>query len=199
MSAGPPSHESRAPVTILDRRGFLKLSATAALAVSTASALTMSGCSRADHELIGDYRPLALTPREFAILGAYCARMVPAKAGTPTAAETAIARRIDKELTFHDGSTLVDDVRNALFLIEHLTFASGYLRRFTRLAATAQDAYLTAMARSDLSFKRDPVNGLRFIALFFYYTDERTWPQIGYAGPPAARKLPESHNIVQTA
>ena len=183
----------------IDRRGFLKLSASAALALSAASALTMSGCSPADRELIGNYQPLALTPHEFATLTAYCARMVPVKAGTPTAADTALARRIDKELTFHEGTTLHGDVKHSLVLIEYLTFAGGYFGRFTRLSPIKQDTYLMAMARSELSLKRDPVNGLRFLALFFYYTDERTWPSIGYAGPPAARKLPESHNTVETA
>jgi hypothetical protein len=182
-----------------DRRGFLKLSTTAALAISAASTLTMSGCSSADDALIGTYQPLALTPKEFAILSAYCACMVPAKSGTPTPAEAAIAKRIDKELTFHDGSTLLDDIKAALFLIEHLTLASGYWRRFTRLAPAAQATYLAAMSRSDIGIKRDPVNGLRFMALFFYYTDERTWPQIGYTGPMITRKLPEAHNAVETA
>jgi len=198
----PPASSdlARAPVAAsLDRRSFLKLSATAALAVSAASTVTMSGCSPTDRALIGDYEPLALTAREFAVLSAYCACVVPSTAGAPTAAETAIARRIDKELTFHEDSALLDDVKGALFLIEHLTFASGYFGRFSRLPAAAQEAYLAAMSRSDLSFKRDPVNGLRFMTLFFYYTDERTWSQIGYGGPPAKRKLPEATNVVEKA
>ncbi|MBI4517912.1 MAG: hypothetical protein HY699_19065 [Deltaproteobacteria bacterium] len=183
----------------IDRRGFLRLSAATTLALSTAGAIAMSGCSAAELELLADYRPMALTLREFAILSAFCATAVSAKPGTPTAADTAIAKRVDKELTFHPDSAVLADVKNALLLIEYLPLASGYWRRFSRLAPAARETFLVAMSRSDISIRRDPVNGLRFMAQFFHYTDERTWRQIGYAGPTMDRKLPEAHNLVESA
>jgi hypothetical protein len=44
---------------------------------------------------------------------------------------------------------------------------------------------------------RRHVSGLRFLCVFLYYTDDRTWPSIGYGGPMVERKIPEAANALE--
>ena len=174
----------------LSRRGFLRggLATSAALAFGG----TLAGCLRSD-AIIGDEQPEILTRGELATLTAVADRVITAGAGTPTAREASTARRIDRELTFNEG-TLVGDVRAALALVEYGTFLDLHPRPFTRLDAAAQDAYLRACAESSWALRRNAFGGLRFLCLFFYYTDDRTWHSIGYGGTMVDRKLPEAAN-----
>jgi hypothetical protein len=178
----------------LDRRGFLKVSAAAAGALSAGSALLMSGCDSHDEALIPrGARPTVLTLREFAVLGAFVDRIVSPEPGWPTAEDTQLAQRIDRELKFHQAK-MIEDTRQALLLIEfggvlHLEFT-----RFTRMDAAGRDARLADMSTGN-GLEKQAFISLRLIAVFFHYTDERTWPHIGYAGPPVlAAKPPPADN-----
>ena len=151
-----------------------------------------AGCLR-DKRNVLDEQPEILTRGELATLTAVADRVIATVEGTPTAREARTARRIDRELSFNQG-TLVGDVRAALALIEYGPFFDLHLRPFTRLGAEAQDAYLHGCAESSWALRRNAFSGLRFLCLFFYYTDDRTWRSIGYGGTMVDRKLPESAN-----
>jgi hypothetical protein len=112
--------------------------------------------------------------------------MLPDRAPFPTAREVGVALRIDKELSFH-GAKLVDDTRAALFVVEHGGVLHAGVRPFTELSVEEQDARLIAMAEGN-DIERQVVNGLRILALFFFYADERTWKHIGYDGPLIAER-----------
>jgi hypothetical protein len=88
-------------------------------------------------------------------------------------------------------------VRAALTMIEYGPFLDLHLRPFTRLAPDAQDSYLRACAESGWRLRRNAFAGLRFLCLFFYYSDDRTWRSIGYGGPMVDRKLPEAANAIE--
>jgi hypothetical protein len=175
---------------ILSRRGFLRagILTTGALAFGG----TLAGCLRDTRGVDGE-EPEVLTRGELATLAAVADRVIVAREDTPTAREARTARRIDRELTFNEGQ-LVGDVRAALAMIEYGPYLDLHLRPFTRLDAAAQDAYLQSCAESSWTLRRNAFSGLRFLCLFFYYTDDRTWRSIGYGGTMVDRKLPEAAN-----
>ena len=174
----------------LSRRGFLRAGVltTGALAFGG----TIASCLRDTHGIEGE-EPEVLSRGELATLAAVADRVIVARDGTPTAREARTARRIDRELTFNEGQ-LVGDVRAALAMIEYGPYLDLHLRPFTRLDPAAQDAYLQACADSSWTLRRNAFSGLRFLCLFFYYTDDRTWRSIGYGGTMVDRKLPEAAN-----
>src|SRR3954469_7983926 len=160
----------------LSRRGFLKAGATTTGALLALSAAP--GCMSSHYEhLVGDETPETLTPKELAVLTSFADRVLTPADGTPVARDARVARRIDRELVFSDGR-LTGDVRAALALIEHGPILDLRFRRFTSLAPAEQDAYLDACARSSWSLRRNAFAGLRFLCLFLYYSDNRTWRSI---------------------
>ncbi len=56
-------------------------------------------------------------------------------------------------------------------------------RRFTRLRAESQDAYLRAWEFSRLQLFRFAFSSLRNLILVSFYTQLESWPMIGYPGP----------------
>jgi hypothetical protein len=162
----------------VNRRGFLKLSGAAALLLAGGSALTMWRAGARYQKLLPPgARPVVLTEKELAILCALCDRLLPGE--NPTAREARIAERIDRELSFA-GPRIRRDVKNAILLIEHGGWAHLSPTRFT--AREDQDAYLDKL-QSGSPLERQAFNGLRTMAIFFYYNDERAWPRIHYEGP----------------
>jgi len=57
------------------------------------------------------------------------------------------------------------------------------LSRFTRMTPAEQDASLEAWMTSRLEIRRIAFMGLRNLALLGYWSQDETWPLIGYAGP----------------
>ncbi len=133
-------------------------------------------------------RPVALSVKELAVLTSLVDRLLPDRPPFPTAREVGVALRIDRELSFH-GAKLTSDTSAALFLLEHGGVLHGGVRPFTELSTEAQDERLIAMAGGN-DIERQVVNGLRILALFFFYADERTWKHIGYDGPLVAERTP---------
>jgi hypothetical protein len=181
----------------ISRRGFLRAGVATSLALAGAGAI--SGCLPGPDygRAVGTEHPEVLSTKQLAILTAFAGRVITPADGGPTAIDARIARRIDRELAFSDGR-LADDVGAALTLIEHGTLLDFRFRRFTSLAPDQQDAYLVACARSTWTTRRNAYAGLRFLCLFFYYTDDRTWQAIGYNGPTVDRKLPEAANAIES-
>jgi hypothetical protein len=190
LATGSDASGAHAASAGLSRRGFLRAG------VLTTGALTFGGtiasCLRDTHGVEGE-EPEVLSRGELATLAAVADRVIVAREGTPTARDARTARRIDRELTFNEGQ-LVGDVRAALAMIEYGPYVDLHLRPFTRLDPTAQDAYLQSCAESSWTLRRNAFSGLRFLCLFFYYTDDRTWHSIGYGGTMVDRKLPEAAN-----
>ena len=179
----------------MTRRGFLKAgAATTAVLIAGGG---VAGClsSRRYEDQLGGEKPEVLTAKELAVLAAFADRVITAGDGVPTARDARIARRIDRELVFSDGR-LTDDVRAALALIEHATILDWHLSRFTSLAPADQDAYLERCAKSSWTLRRNAFAGLRFLCVFLYYSDDRTWRSIGYGGVMVDRKLPEASNAL---
>ncbi len=164
----------------MNRRGFLKLSGAAALALAGGATLTMWGAGERYRRLLPPgARPTVLSEKELAVLCALADRLFPD--ATPSARDTRVAERIDRELTFH-GAKLKSDIKSAILLVEHGGWAHLSPTRFTARAPAAQDEYLERMANGS-SLEKQAFAGLREVLVFFYYCDQRTWPGIHYEGP----------------
>ena len=173
------------------------MKASAITTAALVSAGTVAGCltSGRYEDQIGGETPEVLTAKELAILMAFADRVITPGDASPTPRDARVARRVDRELVFSDGR-LASDVRAALALIEHAPILDFRLRRFTNLAPADQDAYLAQCAQSGWTLRRNAYSGLRFLCLFLYYTDDRTWRSIGYGGVMVDRKLPEASNAL---
>ncbi len=190
----------------ISRRGFLSAGAVGLGALGiTASWLWLRTDDRAYRAMVGGAVPVVLTVGELAILEALADAIVEPAPGAPTARQAQTARRIDRELFFHKGSKelffrrggkLVSDVKLSLSLIEWLPVASFAGRKFTALSAADKVLFLRGCETSRWSIRSQAFSGLKFLILFFYYTDDRTWPSIGYAGPTVPEKFFEGGNRI---
>lgn len=183
-------HPRRAPhpsLLALTRRGFLVRSAGLGAALALGGLAAGTGCSGYE-DLLGDDAPAVLAPREYAVLRAVADRMVPGGAGQPGAGELGVAARVDRELAFH-GPVLRGDVRDALRLFEWWPLPVRFAR-FTRLPDALRDAELTAHATSHVAFRRSAFSGLKFLVMFFHYTQDAAWAGTGYDGPWVPRRQP---------
>ena len=182
----------------LSRRGFLGASAAGLGILGIAAAgWEWLGPSEAHYRaLVGDAVPAVLSVKELAILGALADAVITAKPGTPTAGQAQTARRIDRELAFQSESKLVSDVKLSLAFLEHLPALDFLGLRFTALSAAGKIAFLRNCETSSWSSRSRAFAGLKFLILFFYYTDDRTWPSIGYGGPQVAEKFFEGGNRI---
>lgn len=180
----------------VSRRGFLRIGAVASAALVGGG--EMMGCFGGDPSLdprVAAEHPEVLSRRELGVLTSLAERVVAASAGAPSAVDTRVARRIDRELAIL-GGRVASDVRAALTLIEYGPWFDMQLSRFTALDHAAQDDFLRGCERSRWLVRRQAYAGLRLLCLFFYYSDDRTWTSIGYAGPTIVRKLPEAANAI---
>lgn len=185
MQADPSG--ARLAAGAFSRRGFLVRSAGLAAALTCGG---VAGCGGAGEyrALTGGELPATLAVREYAILRALAARMVPGSPTHPGASSLHVAARVDRELAFHS-ERLRRDVADALRLVEWWPLATRFAR-FTRLAPDAQDAELTAHAASRHAFRRSALQGLKFLVMFFHYSQDEAWIGTGYDGPWVPRVEP---------
>ena len=182
----------------LSRRGFLKTGAGAALLLVGYQA-ARHGLGDDDEEyraLLAGEQAQALSIKEFAVLSSVVRCLVGPAQGAPTTEETRTTARIDRELMIHGGK-LLQDLRDSLLVVEHGTFLEGYGERFTRLSAAQQSLFLQSCRNSSLDLRRQVYGGLRFLTMFFYYSDDRSWPLLGYQGPWQAIKFYEGGNRIE--
>lgn len=181
----------------LSRRGFLGGSAAGAAALAAAGGwFWWEGDEATYRAMIGGAVPRVLSVQELAILGTIAETVIAVAPGAPSVAEAETARRIDRELMFHEESPLVSDVKLSLALLEHLPALDFLGVRFTELSAADKTRFLHTCESSTWEARRQAFTGVKFLILFFYYCDARTWPSIGYAGPQVAEKFYEGGNTI---
>lgn len=166
------------------RRGFLRLlGGTAALgglarihALPAAAASTGAGEAR------------FFAPREREILTQVVERMVDTgEPGAPAVRETHAVDAIDALCRALDADATAP-LPALLRLVEWgpLLFEARPAR-FTTLDDAAKDAHLTGWMESRLGVRRLGFQALRNLALLGYWSQDETWPLIGYAGPLLGR------------
>jgi hypothetical protein len=185
------------PPSPLSRRRFIQLGGVGGALVAGGAALISRGGGSAHYRSLASagFTPQTLSPKVFGVLCVFCDRILPAKdpsdPGRPDAREARIAERIDKELGFHT-PRMQRDVELALQVLEHGGLLHLSTTRFTQLPPQKQDEHLEAMAEG-IEVERQIFTSLKLLAVFFFYSDERSWKGIGYAGPQGiSRKAPEA-------
>lgn len=127
-----------------------------------------------------------LGAREYAVLSAVARRLVVPKPGAPTPDALGVAAECDRVLERADETTQVE-LRQLLVLFENALagfLLSGRITPFTRLEPEAQDAVLHEWMTSRLVLRRTGYQALRALVTAVYYGDPKTWPSVGYGGPP---------------
>ena len=181
----------------ISRRGFLRIGAvTSAALTGSGAAIGCLGSPPSVDPRLAAERPEVLSHVELVVLAALAERVIAPAPGGPTPLEARVARRIDRELAIV-GGRLASDVSAALTLIEYGPWLDLQPRRFTALGTEAQDDFLRSCEGSRWLLRRQAYAGLRLLCLFFYYSDDRSWPGVGYAGPTVVRKLPEAANAIE--
>ncbi len=179
------------------RRGFLGAGLVGAGALAFAAAwLKLDSQGYFDKSTPVDSALYVLTPHEFAILSALTDAVITPPPGGPSIEEAQTARRLDRELFFHKGGKLVSDVKSSLALLEYLPLAELYGAKFTRLSIGEKDRFLRDCQSAAWMLQRQAYVGIRFLILFMYYTDDRTWRSIGYSGPTVREKIFEGGNRI---
>lgn len=181
----------------LSRRGFLGAGAAGAgVLVAAGGWLWWRGGDGVYHAMADGAVPSVLSVKELAILATLAEQVIAVAPGAPTVRQAETARRIDRELSFHEGSKLLSDVKLSLALIEHWPTLDFIGSRFTALSAADKTRFLRNCETSSWSLRREAFAGLKFLIVFFYYSDDRTWPSIGYGGPLVPEKLFEGGNRI---
>jgi Gluconate 2-dehydrogenase subunit 3 len=130
---------------------------------------------------------LVLDEREYAVVSALVARLIPRRQGFPPAEELETATAVDRVLAMEDDSTR-REVKQLLVLFENAlpTFLfGGRTLPFTALATDEQDRVLEEWMTSRLSLRRTGYLALRTLVNAAYYGNPAVWPAVGYPGPPA--------------
>ncbi len=130
--------------------------------------------------------------REREILAAVVERMVDTgDPAAPAVRETGTLDTIDRLVGSLDAE-VSRPLRPLLLLLEWSPPVFDFrFSRFTALDPEAQDAHLEGWRRSRLGFRRRAFYALRNLAFLGYWTQEETWPLIGYAGRLLRRGQPE--------
>ncbi|HKJ24172.1 MAG TPA: hypothetical protein VKB65_05070 [Myxococcota bacterium] len=175
-----------------DRRGFLALS----LALGGSAGLSgiaglraLPAAAAGEGALPSAGEGAFFSAREREILAAVTARMV--ETGDPRAPALEDTRALD----VIDGACaalapeLTGPLPLALRLFEWWPFLFELrFRRFSDLAPEAQDASLEGWMRSRFAVRRTAFLALRNLAMLGWWSQEETWPLIGYRGPLLAAK-----------
>lgn len=137
-----------------------------------------------------------LTLDEYAIVQSVASRVCPQPApDVPGADGVDVGVLVDRllERIGPEGSA---DVKTVLALFENGLVGAVFFERvkpFTQLDAETQDRVLLAWRDSSITLRRTVYRALTSLTASMYYADPRTWPGIGYPGPPNPTALREAY------
>jgi len=137
-----------------------------------------------------------LTRDEYAIVQSVASRICPQPApDVPGADGVDVGVQVDRLLEYvgPEGSA---DVKTVLALFESGLVGALFFERvkpFTQLDPESQDRVLLAWRDSSIALRRTVYRALSSLTASTYYADPRTWPGIGYPGPPNPTALREAY------
>lgn len=164
------------------RRRLLKLGLGGAIAVAAGGGALRWIAGGYGSQLAADDSPIALSPKEFAVVKAFVAALIPADGAFPSGVALGVHQRIDEEM-WSAAAPMRADMKNGLQLLEHATLLHGFGSRFTALGAGARLQYLEALLREKPGALQQVAFALKEMAYLFYYARNETWNGIGYDGP----------------
>ncbi len=124
----------------------------------------------------------ALSSEGYQILSAASETLIPSGGAFPVGArDIDLAARIDRYLSPEDPDLLAG-LQGALLFVEHKApELIGKQERFTELDAAAREQTLLAMQHAG-GVPLTIFAAVRNLSTFYFYTDQRVWPHIGYDG-----------------
>jgi len=124
-------------------------------------------------------------PHEYRVVRAIAGRMVgPASGGAPDEGEIDVAGRADVFLSTADPE-IRDQIHQLLtvFNAPFFTFLFDFrFSSFLNMSPQDKDSYLEDWMKSILALRRTGFQALKRLCMSMYYTDSRSWKEIGYEG-----------------
>ena len=163
------------------RRRFLRQTLLGSLILTSSRTFGVSHTS-----LAGDEAPGSLeyfSPYEFSIMKSATARIVGLDSESPLSPDD-VATRVDKYLSSADPE-IQEQFHQLLtvFNAPFFTFLFDWrLSSFVNMSSEDQDSYLEDWMTSNFEFRRTGFQALKRVCVSMYYTDARSWPEIGYEG-----------------
>ncbi len=125
------------------------------------------------------------SPKEYIIMEAVAGRIIgTAGNGTPSASDINVTLRADKFLSEAD-----PEIREqfhqllTVFNAPAFTFLFDFrLSSFIRMTAEDQDSYIEDWMTSIIGFRRTGFQALKRTSLSMFYTEPRSWKEIGFEG-----------------
>lgn len=170
-----------APPCATTRRGFLRLAGAAASFTALAQ---LRAVPAAATEVRPHGGPAFFSPSELEILTQVVERMVASlEPGAPRVRDTNAVGTIDALCGSLDPS-ITQPLPTLLRAVDYAPFVFDLrFERFSRMTPSERDASLEGWMRSRFALRRMAFQALRNLSFLGYYSQEETWPLIGYAGP----------------
>ncbi len=129
------------------------------------------------------------SPREYSIVKSVADRLVgPDAEGNAASGQIDVALRADTFLSGADPE-IQDQFHQLLTVFNAPVFTFLFDFRFSsfiKMTPADQDTYLEDWMTSSLGFRRTGFQALKRTCLSMYYTDQRSWKEIGFEGMDAA-------------
>jgi hypothetical protein len=167
------------PLPRTTRRGFLQLAAASASFGALAGLRALPAVA-AEPAALGTF----FDARQTGILAQIAERMIDTgDPAMPRLRDTGAIAAIDRTCRALDPA-LTGLLPVALLLFEWGPIVLDWrIRRFTQLSDAEKDAYLAGWMNSRFEVRRMAFFALRNLSFLGYYSQDATWPGIGYAGP----------------
>jgi len=171
------------PDRTTSRRTFLKETLSGVVFLSVANLLPSELLSANEDQVPNDL--LYFSPKEYLIFEAVAERVIgPATPGQVRTKDINVAARADAFLAGADPE--VQDQLHQLFSVFNaplFTFLFDFrTSSFLNMTLADKDSYLEDWMTSSLGFRRTGFQAIKRISMSMFYTESRTWKEIGYDG-----------------
>lgn len=169
---------------IVSRRNFLKETLYGVAILSAAKILPVGALLDEEAQRIAGTL-MFFSKREYFIFEAIAERVIgPPSAGQPGIRDIGVAARADQFLAGADPE--VQDQLHQLFTVFNAPFFTFLFdfrfSSFLNMSTSDKDSYIMDWMTSSLGFRRTAFQALKRVSLSMFYTDSRSWKEIGYEG-----------------
>lgn len=168
----------------LTRRRFLKQTAFGVLALSSSRIIPLTDPAiRLSPDI--ERQLQFFSPKEYLIMTAISERMIGnSNDGNPSTTDIGVALRADKFLSGADPE-IQEQFHQLLTVFNAPVFTFLFDFRFSsfiKMKPEDQDSYLEDWMTSAIGFRRTAFQALKRTSLSMFYTEPRSWKEIGYEG-----------------
>lgn len=166
------------------RRKFLKDTLSGVVFLSAAKLMPANIMFASEQDQVpGEL--LFFSPKEYLIFEAVSERIIgPAMPGQVRTMDVGVAVRADQFLAGADPE-VQDQIHQLLTVFNAPLFTFLFDFRtssFLNMSSVDKDSYLEDWMTSSLGFRRTGFQALKRVSMSMFYTDSRTWKEIGYDG-----------------